>query len=190
MRHGRDTMARLPILPGAGDEPDLPLNPDAVRLDIEGRVMAMQTHIVDQVARRTILAGNLNTVTGVYEGGLVRKAIVKKDFKQADNLIKQLKASPNQENLLAKLEAAKDYARELRPEDKWLGKIKRLFGETEDIINLYFNVDLVGDLIEELEDDLKAAMEEAAATASEERPEPAPAAGSAAPKADTAKSGS
>jgi hypothetical protein len=190
VRHGRDTMARLPILPGAGEEPDLALNPDAVRLNIEGRVMAMQTHIVDQVARRTILAGNLNRVTRVYEGGLIRKAITKKDWKQAESMLKQLKDSPTQETLLDRLEAAKEYARSQRPEDKWLGKIKRLFEETKDIIDAYFNADLVAEIIEELEDDLKIAMEEAAATASENAPESTPAAGSASPKADTAKSGS
>jgi hypothetical protein len=190
VRHGRDTMAKLPILPGAGDEPDLALAPDTVRLNIEGRVMAMQTQIVDQVARRTILAGNFNQVTKVYEGGQIRKAITKKDWGQAQSLLKQLKASPSGEVLMTKLEAAKTYAREQRPEEKWTGKIKRLFGETEEIITLYFNADELADIVDELEDDLKIAMEEAAAENPEGQPQATPAAGSAAPKGETAKSGS
>jgi hypothetical protein len=189
VRHGRDMMAKVPILPGAGDEPDLPLNPDTVRLNIEGRVMAMQTQIVDQVARRTILAGNFNQLTKVYEGGLIRKAITKKDWIQAQSLIKQLKASPNGEVLMTKLEAAKTYARSERPEEKWTGKIKRLFGETEEIITLYFNADEFADIVEELEDDLKIAMEEAAAENPDGQPQATPAAGSATPSANTAKSG-
>jgi hypothetical protein len=179
VRHGRDTMARLPIMPGAGEEPDLALNPDAVRLDIEGRVMAMQTQIVDQVARRTILAGNRNQVTQTLEGGAIRKAIEKKDWKQAQNLLGQLKASPSGEQMSAKLDAAKEYARSQRPEDKWTGKIKRLFGETEDIIKSYFDPELFDEIVGELEDDLKYRMEDAAAEAGDAKPEAPPTANKA-----------
>jgi hypothetical protein len=168
VRHGRDTLARLPIMPGAGEEPDLPLNPDSIRLDIEGRVMAMQTQIIDQVARRTILAGNRNAVTNTLEGGMIRKAIEKKDWKQADSLLKQLRESPTAEVMTAKLDAAKEYAREQRPEEKWTGKIKRLFAETEDIIKSYFDPDIFDETVGELEDDLKFKMEDAAAEAAAE----------------------
>ncbi len=162
VRHGRDTMARLPILPGAGEEPNLELRPDEVRLDIEGRVMAMQTQIVDQVARRTILSGARSVTTNVLEGGLIRSAIKKKEWKQAQNFLKQLKDSPVAETMMTKLEDTKEYARSLRPEEKWSGKIKRMFGETQDIIERYFNPDEFLDVVEELEDDLKVAMEDAA----------------------------
>jgi hypothetical protein len=190
VRHGRDTMARLPILPGAGEEPDLPLNPDAVRLDIEGRVMAMQTQIVDQVARRAILAGNRSPLTNTMQGGMIRKALEKKDWKQAESMITQLKASPTGEAMNDKLGAAKDYAREQRPEDKWTGKIKRLFAETEEIIKSYFDPDEFDEIVEELEDDLKMRMEEAAADAAEGKAERAPAAGSSARPDPTANSSS
>lgn len=189
VRHGGDTQARLPILPGAGEEPDLALKPDAVRLDIEGRVRAMQTRIVDHVARRTILAGNLNHVTGVHEGGLIRKAIGKKDWNQAENLIKQLEASPSEEAMMARLEEAKEYAREQRPEKDWTAKIKNLFGETEKIITAYFNPDEFADIVDELKDDLKNEMEEAAANASEGQPAQPPA-DSSSSTGSSAKSGS
>jgi hypothetical protein len=180
VRHGRDTMARLPILPGAGEEPDLALNPDAVRLDIEGRVMAMQAQIVDQVARRTILAGNRNPVTQVMEGGVIRKAMDKKDFKQATSLLKQLKESPSNEAMTDRLEAARTYARAQRPEEKWTGKIKRLFAETEEIIKQYFDPEIFGEIVSELEFDLKSSMEDAAAEAADGKTEAAPATGSSA----------
>jgi hypothetical protein len=178
VRHGRETMAQLPILPGAGDEPDLPLNPDAVRLDIEGRVMAMQAQIIDQVARRAILAGNRNNVTKVMEGGMIRKAIEKKDFKQAETLMRQLKASPSGEEMTSRLDAARDYAREQRPEEKWTGKIKKLFADTEEIIKIYFDPEIFEEIVGELDDDLKFRMEDAAAEAAEQKTETAPAAGS------------
>lgn len=180
VRHGRDTMAKLPVMPGAGEEPELALNPDAVRLDIEGRVMAMQAQIVDQVARRAILAGIRSKVTQVMEGGMIRKAIDKKDWKQAASLITQLKASPTADAMTDRLEAAREYARSQRAEEKWTGKIKRLFGETEDIIREYFNPDEFGEIVEELEDDLKYRMEDAATEAADGKGETAPAAGATA----------
>lgn len=175
IRHGRDTMARLPILPGAGEEPDLAIRPDAVRLDIEGRVMAVQAQIVDQVARRTILGGHRDRVTNTMQGGLIRKAIDKKDWTQSEALLKQLKESPTGEVMTGRLNDAKEYARSQRPEEKWTAKIKKLFGETEQIIDAYFNVDDFTEIVDELEEDLKIHKEEAAAEAAAQTSGVAPA---------------
>src|SRR5262249_3042960 len=137
---------------------------------------AMQSQIVDQVARRAILAGNRNRATNTVEGGMIRKAMEKKDWKQAEVLLKQLKESPTSEFMFAKLQAAKDYAREQRPEEKWTGKIKRLFADTEEIIKMYFDPDEFEEIVGELEDDLKIRMEDAAVDAAEGKSQSAPAA--------------
>ncbi len=163
IRHGRDTLAVLPILPGAGEEPDLALRPDNLRLDIEGRVVAVQEQIVDQVARRTILAGFTDTA-GQLKGGVLRKALDTKNWKQAEFLLKALKASPTKEVMTAKLNKVKDELEKRQPRDKWGAKAKRMFEETENIIEIYFNPDEFLDIVETFEDDLKNGAEEAGVT--------------------------
>jgi hypothetical protein len=168
IRHGRDLLAQLPVLPGAGEEPDLALRPDDLRLDIEGRVVAFQEQIIDEVAKRTILAGSRDA-TGAYKGGLVRKAIQKKDWKQAEDLLKQLKQSPDQESLKAKLDQTRQYAISLREWEKQTGKVKRMFRETEDIIDLYCATEDLEAMVDDLDSELNDARSEAAAAAAEDQ---------------------
>jgi hypothetical protein len=172
VRHGRDTMAMLPILPGAAEEPELALKPDAIRLDIEGRVVAVQEQIIDQVARRKILQSR------------IKSAIAKKNWNEGEALLKFLKESPTQESMLSRLEHAKVEARAKREEKLWTGKVKRMFSETEQIIQAFFNPDEFADLVEGLEDELVSEREAAAAAAGEALPEKPPAASGAAPGAN------
>lgn len=160
VRHGRDLMAMLPMLPGAGVEPDQPLRPDEERLNIEGRVMAVQERIIDEVARRKI-----------YEAR-IRKMILpetvtvppEKKWLDAHELWIPFKALPNADVMNAVLDKAKEEARKTRDEEKWTPKIKRMFDETKTIITLYFDADTMAELIEEFEFDIKNGAEEANVT--------------------------
>ncbi len=188
IRHGQDLLAMLPVLPGAGTEPEQPVRADALRLDIEGRVVALQAYIVDQVARRTILAGARDPVTKVLKGGLINKAIAQKDIKQAEALLKQFAESPDQESLKKRLNATKDYLRSLREEAKWGNKVKRLFTTTEQIIDTYFDPADLADDQDEFKDLIQGLKDDAANAAAEGQPDTSPAA--ATPAAAPAGSGS
>jgi hypothetical protein len=188
IRHGQDLLAMLPVLPGAGTEPEQTVRADALRLDIEGRVVALQAYIVDQVARRTILSGARDPVTQVMKGGLIRRAIDKKDIKQAEALLKQFAESPDQEALKKRIASTKEYLRERREEAKWSNKVKRLFATTDQIIDAYFNPDELAEIRDEFADDIQALKEDAANAAADGQPDAAPAA--ATPAAATAGSGS
>jgi hypothetical protein len=154
VRHGRDTLAVLPILPGAGEEPDLALKPDQIRLDVEGRVVAVQEQIVDQVARRTILTGSKDRA-GNLTGGLIKKALDKKEWKQAADLLKLLKASPTKETMIAKLDNIKEEVNVLLGGKKLTSKAKRMLDDTANIIDIFFNIDEFLDVVEGFEDDIK-----------------------------------
>jgi hypothetical protein len=179
IRHGQDLLAMLPVLPGAGTEPEQTVRADALRLDIEGRVVALQAYIVDQVARRTILSGARDPVTQVMKGGLIRKAIEKKDIKQAESLLKQFAEAPDQEALKKRLDSTKEYLRSLREEAKWSNKVKRLFGTTDQIIEAYFNPDELADIRDEFKDDIQSLKEDAANAAADGQPDATPAAAAA-----------
>ncbi len=160
VRHGRDTMARVPVLPGAGEEPDLAIHPDAVRLDIEGRVVAVQEQIIDEVARRKIFEMQ------------IKKAIEKKLWKEGDQMLKMLKASPSHDAVMAKLADARKYAARLRGDKPQTPKVLRMFSETEDIIEAYLKQDEFDELVENLEDELKSEQEAAQLAAGEDQAKP------------------
>ena len=172
VRHGQNPIAVVPVLPGSGAEPDLPLTADALRLDIEGKVVALQELIIDEVARRTILGGARDPKTGQLKGSLIEKSIMRKDLKQATELYEQLKKSPSMEAMLEKLDKTKAEAYEKRSEDKQSPKVKRMFADTQQIIELYFNPDDFELLKDELEDKLKTAREDATTAAAEEQTQP------------------
>jgi hypothetical protein len=172
VRHGRDTLGRLPVLPGAGEEPDLALKPNATKLDIEGRVVPLQEQLIDEVALRTILGG-ARDANGQLKGSLIMKAIAKKDFKQALEMLNQLKRSPSMDAMMAKLEEVQKYVDARIPPDKQPGSVKRMFSETKQIIELYFNPDVFAELLDELEDEYKTNRAAEPPAGTEEQPAPA-----------------
>jgi len=156
VRHGGTTLAKLPIVPGAGPEPELSLRPDPVRLQIEGYVLPIQEQIIDLVAKRKILEQR------------IRAAIKKKQWQTADELIKKLKAMPTKEDMLAKLEEVRRVADEMRgPGVPQTPKVRRILSETKQAIEVFFDPDEFLDLVDELEDLL--ASERDAAEAAEQQ---------------------
>jgi len=162
-RQGRYSLAVLPILPGAGEEPSVGVQANSLRLDIEGRVVAVQEQIVDQVARRTIMIG-AKLPSGDLQGGLIKKALDKKDWKFAADLLKQLKLSPTKDVMTAKLDKVKEVLEAVMPRDKWPPSAKKMFSETETIIELYFDENEFLDIVDGFEDDIKNGAEEAGVT--------------------------
>ncbi len=143
VRHGGTILAKLPIVPGAGPEPELALRPDPVRLQIEGYVLPIQEEIIDLVAKRKILEQR------------IRATIKKKDWKLAEELIKKLKQMPSKDQMLAKLEHVRQVADEMRGEGiPQTPKVRRILGETGQAIEVFFDPDAFLDLVDELEDRL------------------------------------
>lgn len=56
VRHGREALARLPVVPGASERITAYLPDDRPRLDAEGYLLGMQQQVIDAAARREILA--------------------------------------------------------------------------------------------------------------------------------------
>jgi hypothetical protein len=60
LRSGRETVLRLPILPGAtAGEIEVPVRADPSHVLIEGRVAALEDEIADEAARRAIIKRRL-----------------------------------------------------------------------------------------------------------------------------------
>jgi hypothetical protein len=154
VRHGPDTMAALPVLPGAGDEPDLVLRPNASRLDIQSRIIAVQEEIIDQVAMRKI-----------YETR-IKNAITKKKWREGEELLKGLKATKTAKDMTERLSEAEVYAKSIDPEMK-SQRTKDAFATTAQIIEQFFNPDEFADILESFEDDIKAGLEDAGLAAAD-----------------------
>ena len=101
-------------------------------------------------------------------------------LQETEEMLKMLKESPTRETLTGKLEETRQYASNLRGNKPQTPKVDRMFAETEQIIDAYFNPDEFADLVEELEDEFKSEHEAATMAAGEEQSNPsAPASGGA-----------
>lgn len=156
VRLGRILLAMLPVLPGAGVEPSVKLRADTARLDVESQLVAVQEHVIDQIALRKVLEGKTKSV------------IKTKKWQEAEQILKMLEVLPRKKAMSEKLDVAKKLADAKLGLDKPAGKsMLRFFIETEGIIESFFVDDDFVDLLDNLSEEIKAGKEEAAQAAAE-----------------------
>lgn len=142
IKHGSFLLARLPVVPGAEPEVDVPLPDDDARLAAEARLTAVREDLIDLVARRNILMAR------------VRQKIEQDDFSAAQQLIRTLDELPGRPQFQLTLTTA---ARLLRSDDAQMQRrIDQLFQATEAVVAQYLDARPIS----QLHDELRAAQRE------------------------------
>jgi hypothetical protein len=141
VKNGGQLLARLPVVPGAQPQIDVPLPDDDARLAAEARLAAMREDLIDIVARRNILIAR------------TRQKIEKKDFTAAQELLSQINELPGRAQLNLELQSA---AQRLRSDDPQIQRrIDRLFEGTQTVLAQYLD----GRPIDELTNELRSAQQ-------------------------------
>ncbi len=141
VKNGVHLLARLPIVPGAQPEVDVPLPDDDARLAAETRLAALREDLIDVVARRNILMAR------------VRQKIKKKDFAGAQKLIGEINELPGRSQFNLELTTA---VRRTRSDDPQIQRrIDQLFEGTQAVLSQYLDVRPIS----ELSDELRAAQQ-------------------------------
>jgi hypothetical protein len=141
LRNGGQLLARVPVVPGAQQQIDVPLPDDDARLAAEARLAAMREDLVDIVARRNILMAR------------ARQKIEKKDFAAAQQFLSQINELPGRAQMNLELQSA---AQRLRSDDPQIQRrIDRLFEGTRTVLTQYLD----GRPIDELTNELRTAQQ-------------------------------
>jgi hypothetical protein len=136
LKNGNQLLARLPVVPGAAEQIDVPLPDDDARLAAEARLAAMREDLIDIVARRNILMAR------------TRQKIEKKDYAAAQKLMAEINELPGHSQLNLELQAA---ARRYRSDDPQIQRrIDRLFEGTQTVLTQYLDVRPISELSNEL----------------------------------------
>jgi len=140
LRQGRRFLAVLPVLPGSGPLPVAQVPTFEERLEIEGRVAALQEEVVDFVVERTVL---INTL----------KVLMKKEqWEKAAKVVRQLKALPAKEVFDKRLQAIRELAQQLAGEGKPVPpSVQRLLDETQKLIERYVDPAVIKEAIGDYE---------------------------------------
>lgn len=145
VKHGNQLLARLPVVPGAEQSIRLPLPDDDARLAAEARLSALREELIDVVARRNILIAR------------ARQKIEKRDLAGAQALARTLADLPGKPQFDLTLSTS---AQLLRSDDAVMQKrIDQLFQATQTLMTQYLDLKPIN----ELNDELRAAQEKAAA---------------------------
>lgn len=141
LRSGRETLVRLPVLPGSNaSEVEVPVRPDPIRLLVEGRVVALEDEIADEVARRAIMKRRLE--------GLAER----RQWTEADRILEALKR-PAHERFQGRLSEIRAYAlkqHQKSPNDQLDPRTEKLLAEAQKLIDQYLNPASVRELAAEL----------------------------------------
>lgn len=130
------TLARLPVVPGAQEQIDVPLPDDRMRLRAAAKLSAVREDIVDVVARRTILMAR------------VRKQLAEKNFPAARELMRELDELPGTTQF--RLSVERD-AQLMRSDDPQVQRrIDKLFSDTRSGLGKFLNPQPIATLYEEL----------------------------------------
>lgn len=125
VKHGDEILARVPIVPGFDADAKLELPDDRKRLEAEGLTIGLQEQVVDLVARRQSLLV------------AIRQAMSADRLDEAERLLKQLRQLPTDGPLRAEL---RNHRLRLQTGDAYVQtKITRLFNDTEQVLNTYFD---------------------------------------------------
>jgi hypothetical protein len=140
VKNGGQLLARLPIVPGAVPQMDVPLPDDDPRLAAESRLAALREELIDVVARRNILLAR------------VRQKIEQKQFAAAQEMLTAADQLPGRAQFNLTLATA---ARTLRSNDPQIQRrIDQLIEATQTVMNQYLDVRPIN----QLHDQLRAAQ--------------------------------
>jgi hypothetical protein len=136
LKNGGQLLARLPIVPGAESQIDVPLPDDDPRLAAEARLAALREELIDVVARRNILMAR------------VRQKIRESDFNTAQKLLADADQLPGRSQFNLTLSTA---ARTQRSDDPQIQRrIDQLIEATQTVMNQYLDLRPINQLHDEL----------------------------------------
>lgn len=154
IKHGGQLLARLPVVPGAERQVNVPLPDDDARLAAEARLAALREDLVDVVARRNILMAR------------ARQKIEKKDLAAAEELLRSLDELPGRAQFNLTLSTA---ARLLRSDDPQIQRrIDQLFSATQTLLTQYLELRPIS----KLHDELREAQRKGSQKGDTAKPEP------------------
>lgn len=125
VKHGADTLARLPMMPGLEPELTADIPDDDQRLVAEGVIVGIQEKFVDTIARRAVLIKQVKT--GLEEGKL--------DI--AQKRMEELRKLPRQDDFLNEIRNEKQRAAADDPRIQ--KKVDKLFDDTREIVIRFLN---------------------------------------------------
>jgi hypothetical protein len=136
IKNGDHLLARLPVVPGAQPEVDVPLPDDDARLAAETLLASMREDLIDVVARRNILMAR------------VRQKIKAKDFDAAQKLLGEINELPGHTQFNLEITTA---ARRMRSADPQIqSRIDQLFQGTQAALTQYLDLRPISELNNEL----------------------------------------
>jgi hypothetical protein len=136
VRHGAQTLARVPIVPGLVPEQTITLNNDDLRLLAESYYLAVQNNLMDLVARREVLAAR------------IRLRIENKDLTGAQTMLSELRSLASRADLLRQVESQQsDYA---STEKAVQAKVDKMFGELRKLLAKHLDPKLIDQIAAEL----------------------------------------
>ena len=137
VKHGGETMARLPIMPGLLPVVQAEVPDDDARLAAEGQVTGLQENLVELVANRAVL--------------MVRIRARMRDGKldEAKQLMQELRKLGRQDDLSLLIDIRKRAA--ISNDPRMQKKIDRLFEDTREIVNRFLSQGEVDKLETDLE---------------------------------------
>jgi hypothetical protein len=136
IKSGAQPLAKLPIMPGLEAEQTIQLADDSVRLDAEAAVVTMQRSYMDAVTRRQLLAMR------------IRKAVEKRQFASAENLIDELRTMKTRNDFTTQLEfRRRDFE---ASDDRTERRIDGLFADARAMFNQHLDPRLVEQLSQEM----------------------------------------
>ena len=137
VKHGGETMARLPIMPGLAPAMQAEVPDDDARLAAEGQVTGLQENLVELVANRAVLMFR------------VRARIKDGKLDEAKRLMEELRKLGRQDELSLLIDLRKRAS--VSEDQRMQKKIDRLFEDTREIVNKFLNQADVDKLETELE---------------------------------------
>lgn len=140
VKHGADTLARLPMMPGLEPELRAEIPDDDQRLVAEGVIIGIQEKFVDTIARRAVLIKQVRA--GLEEGNL----------EVAQKRMDELRKLPRQDDFLNEIRNEKQ--RVSSDDARVQKKVDKLFDDTREIVIRFLNP---ADM-DALESDLGAAL--------------------------------
>lgn len=142
IRHGEQMLARIPLVPGLVEEQTIVLSSDDQRLLAESYYVAMQSTLMDLVARREVLAAR------------IRLRLDNDDVKGAQDMLTELRTMTSRADLLKQLESQQ---LTYKSADKSLQfKVDKMFGELRKLLGKHLDPKLVDDLAAEVNSSKKA----------------------------------
>jgi hypothetical protein len=137
IKHGGEPLARLPLMPGLEPLARAEIPDDDQRLAAEGTVTGLQENLVELVANRQVL---LILIRSRIQGG---------KLDEAKQLMAQLRKLGRQDELNTMIDLRKRSS--VAQDPRMQRKIDRLFDDTKEIINQFFDQAEVDQLETELE---------------------------------------